>query len=200
MLTLKLLSCRAVSSWTFSNVIAGSDSVSTVMTTTMFNLLAHPYAMETLYKELGAANLSRPYPKHSEVRDLPYLEACIQESVRFHPPFALPLERIVPKGGVTVLGHYLPAGTVVGGNPYVVNRHKPTFGADADNWRPERWLEIDDTHKKRWEQSMLTVSPSFLHFCPLPKARVSFAVAESIPSSLALAGVSVSGNMLESSK
>ena len=74
-----------------------------------------------------------------------------------HPPFALPFERVVPEGGVTVLGHFLPAGTVVGGSPYIVNRHEPTFGQDAEFWRPERWLVDETAARKRMEQSNLTV-------------------------------------------
>ena len=108
--------------------------------------------------ELNAADLSRPYPKWNEVRDLPYLDACVQEAVRIHPPFALPFERIVPAGGITVLGYYLPEGTLVGGNPYVVNRHEPTFETNAEDWSPERWLCGDEGHKKRLENSILTVS------------------------------------------
>lgn len=127
------------------------------MRTTVFNLLCSPYSLDKLYNELIAANASRPFPRYSEVRNLPYLDACVQEGIRMHPPFALPFERVVPKGGVTVLGHFIPEGTAIGGSPYVVNRHKGTFGDDAEFWRPERWLEKDDAHKKKLESSMLTV-------------------------------------------
>ncbi|RMD44084.1 hypothetical protein DV735_g970, partial [Chaetothyriales sp. CBS 134920] len=146
----------APTAWTFSNVIAGSDSVGTIMRTIVFNLLSYPHTLEKLYEELRAANLSRPFPRYSQVRDLPYLDACVQEGSRMHPPFALPFERVVPEGGITILGHYLPAGTVVGGSPYVVNRHQGTFGQDAEFWRPERWLEGDAAHKKKLEQGILT--------------------------------------------
>ena len=134
----------------------------------MFNLLVYPHTLERLYNELSGANLSRPFPTYSEVRNLPYLDACVQEGVRMHPPFALPFERVVPKGGVTILGTYLPAGTAVGGSPYVVNRHKETFGDDAEFWRPERWLGKDDMHKKKLEQGILTVDlPFTIHFLAL---------------------------------
>ncbi|KAL3255192.1 hypothetical protein ABHI18_008399 [Aspergillus niger] len=143
--------------WTFSNVIAGSDSVGTVMKTAICEFaLSTNQSLERLQRELDGANLTRPYPQWSEVRDLPYLDACIQEAARLHPPFALPLERIVPRGGVTVLGHYLPEGTLVGGNPYVVNRHEATFGPDVEAWKPERWLNAEDDHKRLLEQSLLT--------------------------------------------
>jgi cytochrome P450 len=140
------------------------------MRTTMFNLLIYPYSLQKLYEELRTSNVSHPFPKYSEVRNLPYLNACVQEGIRMHPPFALPFERVVPKGGVTVLGHFLPEGTVVGGSPYVVNRHKGTFGDDAEFWRPERWLERGEERRKKLEASMLTVgspvtiqSPSLLY-------------------------------------
>jgi cytochrome P450 len=132
------------------------------MRTLVFNLLVYPHTLKKLHEELEAANLSRPFPRYSEVRDLPYLDACVQEASRIHPPFALPFERVVPKGGLTVLGHYLPEGTVIGGSPYVVNRDQNTFGEDAEFWRPERWLEGDISHKRKLEGSMLTVCLFFL--------------------------------------
>jgi cytochrome P450 len=144
--------------------MAGSDSVGSLMRTTMFNLLIYPYSLQKLYEELRASKVSSSFPQYSQVRNLPYLNACILEGIRMHPPFALPLERVVPKGGATVLGHFLPEGTVIGGNPYVVNRHKDTFGDDAEIWRPERWLECGEEQRKRLEASLLTVNFSVAHF------------------------------------
>ncbi|EOA91103.1 uncharacterized protein SETTUDRAFT_158566 [Exserohilum turcica Et28A] len=142
--------------WTFSNVIAGSDSVASLMITTLFHLMSYPQTMKKLYHELLTAGLSRPLPKWSEVRTLPYLDACVLEGVRIHPPFCLPFERVVPKGGITIRDHFLPEGTIVGGSPYVVNRNKEWFGEDAEFWRPERWTENDEAHKKKLEQGILT--------------------------------------------
>ena len=126
------------------------------MRTVMFHLLANPHTLSRLYDELRSGNLSRPFPKFVEVNALPYLDACVWEGIRMHPPFALALERIVPEDGITIQGHYLPAGTNVGGSPYVVNRHKETFGQDAELWRPQRWLEKDMQHKNKLERSVLT--------------------------------------------
>ncbi|KID99278.1 Cytochrome P450, partial [Metarhizium majus ARSEF 297] len=146
----------AVTSWTFSNVIAGSDSVGTVMQTVMYNLLKSPHTLKKLVRELEEAGVSRPYPKWNQVSTLPYLDACVLEALRVHPPFALPFERVVPEGGITMLGHFLPAGTIVGASPYVTNRCKKMYGEDAEFWRPERWLEGDAEHKKKMENVMLT--------------------------------------------
>lgn len=132
------------------------------MTTMMFHLLQNPNSMQKLHTELRSANLTRPHARWSEIQSLPYLDACMWEAIRLHPAFALPLERVVPEGGITIGDYYLPAGTWVGGSPYVVNRHKKTFGADAEFWRPERWLEGDEKYKNRLQQSTLTVSTLFL--------------------------------------
>jgi cytochrome P450 len=69
--------------------------------------------------------------------------ACIKEALRLHPAVAMPLERIVPPTGAQLgdSSHFLPGGTIVGMNPYVVNRDKGIFGLDAEVFRPERWLE-----------------------------------------------------------
>ncbi|KAL9110644.1 MAG: hypothetical protein Q9227_004821 [Pyrenula ochraceoflavens] len=150
-----------VSNWTFTNVIAGSDSVGALMTTMMFHLLQDPNSMEKLHTELRSANLTRQHAKLSEIQSMPYLDACMWEAIRLHPAFALPLERVVPEEGITIGQFYLPAGTWVGGNPYVVNRHKKTFGADAEFWRPERWMEGDEKYKNRLQQSTLTFGAGF---------------------------------------
>ncbi|KAI0892756.1 putative benzoate 4-monooxygenase cytochrome P450 [Annulohypoxylon nitens] len=146
----------APQAWVFTNVVAGSDSVGTVMRTTLYHLLLNRETLDKLYGELKTANLSKPYPKWGEIRNLQYLDACVQEALRIHPSFALPFERTVPAGGLTVLGKYIPAGTIIGSNPYVNNRHKPTFGQDAESWRPERWIEGGSEHKMELEQSMIT--------------------------------------------
>ncbi|OBU01841.1 hypothetical protein VE01_00371 [Pseudogymnoascus verrucosus] len=150
----------ASKTWTFSNVIAGSDSTTVVMRTAVYHLLANKDSLAKLVREFcevdAKSGLTRPFPKWNEVKNLPYLDACVNEAVRLHPPFALPLERVAPRGGVTISGHHFPEGTCIGMNPYVVNRHRPTFGEDVDAWRPERWLVDDPALRKKLEGSVMT--------------------------------------------
>jgi cytochrome P450 len=152
---------RCATAWTFSNVFAGSDSTAAILRAVWYNLLAHPRTLERLHNELReiekTRGLKRPIPEWDQVSDLPYLDACINEAVRLHPPFCLPFERVVPQGGIMLGTYYLPEGTVVGMSPYVTNRHRPTFGEDADEWNPNRWLCKDEQQRKKLEQSVLTV-------------------------------------------
>jgi len=128
------------------------------MRAVMWNVLAHEETHKKLLAEIRSANLSRPYPTWKEIIELPYLDACINEAIRIHPSFCLPLERIVPAGGITISGHFLEEGTVVGMNPYVVNRDRETYGEDADDWRPERWMGISEEQWRKMDGNILTVS------------------------------------------
>ncbi|KAB8258857.1 cytochrome P450 [Aspergillus pseudonomiae] len=149
----------AVTAWSFSNVIAGSDTTAVAMKTLWHNLLLHPVTMHRLRKELVQAQqqskLSSPFPAWSEISGLPYLNACVNEALRIHPPFCLPFERVVPAEGMTIGDHFFPGGTVIGMNPWVINRHQPTFGEDADAWRPERWLE-NPVRTRQMENALLS--------------------------------------------
>jgi cytochrome P450 len=62
---------------------------------------------------------------------------------------------------MSVAGHFFPEATVIGINPWVINRHKPTFGEDADAWRPERWL-CDRESRRKMDQTNLTVRLTML--------------------------------------
>lgn len=47
----------------------------------------------------------------------------------------------MPPGGRVVAGTYFPGGTTVGMSALPVHRDRGTFGADADRFVPERWIE-----------------------------------------------------------
>ncbi|KAG7151097.1 Cytochrome monooxygenase vrtE like protein [Verticillium longisporum] len=73
------------------------------------------------------------------------LKDLLRETLRYHPAVSMGLERIVPEGGLVLPdGTIVPAGTFVGMNPYIVGRNKGMFGADADEFRPDRWLQGDN--------------------------------------------------------
>ncbi|KMU88386.1 pisatin demethylase [Coccidioides immitis H538.4] len=76
--------------------------------------------------------------------NMPYLQACMWEALRCHPAVGMNLGRVVPPQGVKIDGQYLPGGTVVGANAWVIHQDKDTFGEDAHKFRPERWIEEPD--------------------------------------------------------
>ncbi|KAH0842829.1 hypothetical protein FOPE_08363 [Fonsecaea pedrosoi] len=112
--------------------------------------------MAKLMAELDSTNLS-PLPQWRETSNLPYLGAVIKEALRLHTPVGFILERIVPKGGATLCGHFFPEGTIVGCNPAVIHRDKRVYGRrySVDSYRPERWLEADDEERGEMERCFM---------------------------------------------
>lgn len=144
--------------WTTSNITAGSDTTAIVMRSILYNLFKHPQSLSRLLEEIKTAmkenRISNPIT-WKEARDLPFLDACIKEGGRIHPPFGLPLERVVPAEGATICGKRLEGGTAIGIHPWAAHRDKATFGEDADIWRPERWL-CDEAQRRTMEAGLLT--------------------------------------------
>lgn len=143
-----------------SNITAGSDTTAILMRAVFYYLFTNRESMQALMSELDTAQLAGELSaivSWKEAQALPYLDACIKEASRLHPPFGLPLERVVPEGGTTICGQYLPSGTVVGMNAWVVHRDKDVFGHDSNSWRPERWF-CDASTRRQMENSLLTVS------------------------------------------
>ena len=154
---------RFVSTWTFANILGGADSTASMLRSVVCFLVEHPDALETVRNELqdkqrNARGLTMPTPQWQELQNLPFLDACIKESLRLDAPFAMPLERVVPAEGATICGQFYPGGTVVGMSPYIANRYRPTWGEDADLWRPRRWLDGEPSHIRKLEASLLSVS------------------------------------------
>ncbi|KAL2819830.1 cytochrome P450 [Aspergillus granulosus] len=69
---------------------------------------------------------------------LPYLNAVCNEVLRFIPP--VPLIRRVATIPTTILGHAIPPGTQILLCPYAINRSPELWGADASEFKPERWI------------------------------------------------------------
>ncbi|KAF5573632.1 cytochrome P450 monooxygenase oxidoreductase, partial [Fusarium pseudocircinatum] len=122
-----------------TNIGAGSDTTSISLCAIMQNLAESPALrreVDARYEDLGEPD----FIPFNETQSMKYLQACIKEALRLHPATGLPLERVVPRGGVALSGTYFPAGTIVGVNTWVMHRNQDVFGVDADTFMPERWL------------------------------------------------------------
>ena len=133
----------AVVSMATSNIFAGSDTTAISLRAVLYYLLKNPQCKQKLIDEIDSqraeGRLSDPVGL-SEADKMPYLQAVMYEALRLHPAVGMSLPRVVPQGGATIAGHYLPAGTVVGANPWVIHRDKEVYGEDVEAFRPERWM------------------------------------------------------------
>ncbi|KAE8393372.1 hypothetical protein ETB97_003618 [Aspergillus alliaceus] len=145
-----------VQMYLYSNIAAGSDTTASTMAGAVYYILKNRSVYNRLREELRGAGLSTP-AQWKEIRSLTYLDAVMREAMRIHPGIGLLIERVVPKGGFMLPdGRFVPEGTIVGMNPWVINRNESVFGAEPDSFKPERWLpvegETDEAYQARFSK------------------------------------------------
>lgn len=158
-----------VFSYTVANMNAGSDTTAISLRAILYYTLKNPLVKAKLQQEINTAyqanRISLPVSWKQSQEQLPYLDAVIKEALRLHPAIGLILERIVPAEGLQLPdgGPFLPAGTIVGANPWVIHRHS-VFGEDVDSFIPERWLQADHETESQFQarkQQMLRANLTF---------------------------------------
>jgi len=128
-----------------TQLIAGSDTTSNTSCALLYHCLMHPEVVKKLQAELDEALPTDDVPMFAQVRDLKYLNMVIQETLRIHSTSATGLPRVVPPGpGVDVAGHHFPQGVVLSVPAYTIHHSKEIWGADADEFRPERWEKVTE--------------------------------------------------------
>ena len=136
-------------------ILAGSDSTTTILRCLLFLLTATPAAYVKLRNEIDAAiaqgNLSYPVATYAETQRLPYLSACISEGIRMYPPLFGLKGKLAPKGGDTINGIFIPEGTEVAVCDIALCRKKEIFGEDSHVFRPDRWIEANAQTKQKYQ-------------------------------------------------
>ena len=138
-------------------VIAGSETTATALSCIVYYLCHTPRAQERVKQEIRNGFVKYQDINATTTSNLEYLNAVILEGLRIYPPLPFALPRIVPDGGDTVDGHWLPAkvrhvmtsykrATNLSGSQTVVSTNPCAACFDPKNFeepfqfKPERWL------------------------------------------------------------
>ncbi|KAG7391231.1 hypothetical protein PHYPSEUDO_005592 [Phytophthora pseudosyringae] len=160
-------------------IFAGRDSTSLTMTWFIIEMNRHPEALAKVREELAdkLPRLGRDdgaqTPSMEDIDAFVYLEAAIRECIRLHP-VAPAMQRIAAQDTTLYDGTFIKAGTRIILPHYAMGRLEAVWGADAEAYMPERWID-QDTGK------LVHVSPyKFTAFLAGPRMclGVRFALAE----------------------
>ncbi|KLU88227.1 hypothetical protein MAPG_07214 [Magnaporthiopsis poae ATCC 64411] len=128
----------------FILITAGSETTSTALSV-LFYLLSR--RSNRTIRDAVAAEVRAAFSREADINlsvvgpnALPLLHACIEETLRFHPPAAEIPPRVSP--GAVVDGKYIPKGTIVRVYASASFRNPDSF-VDPLTFRPERFLPAD---------------------------------------------------------
>ncbi|RUS72065.1 hypothetical protein EGW08_020180 [Elysia chlorotica] len=121
-------------------ILAGYDTVSSVLAFTLFLLALHPEHQRRVQEELdskfGDTDLEDWVPDYEGVQSLPYLDQCINEAMRLFPPGIL-IDRICTEE-ITMHGVRFPKGMTVILPIYAIHMD-PDLWEDPQDFKPERF-------------------------------------------------------------
>jgi len=119
---------------------AGMDTSASTLEWVMSELVRHPHAMKRLQEEIDSTVGNHRKGNESDVACMKYLQCVVKETLRLYPavPLALPHASIEP---ATLGQFYLPKNTTVLLNLWAIGRDPNVWGADALEFKPERFME-----------------------------------------------------------
>ena len=117
--------------------LAGHETTASLLTSLFWYVSGNPGVAAYLDAELESVDSFGA----ESVRTLPYLMACVHETLRLSPPaWAVPREALQAD---EVLGYRVLKGASVMISPYVLHRH-PDYWERPEQFIPERFLEKSD--------------------------------------------------------
>lgn len=126
-------------------LIAGSDTSASAMICALYFLLCNPQYLAKCRDEIDAvvSNGITPWTGDEGHNTLPYMNACLDETLRLLPVVPTNGSRCIPigSGGKSIAGHFIPEDTEVFVPPYGLHRDPRYFSPETEQFRPERWFE-----------------------------------------------------------
>ncbi|XP_057455313.1 cytochrome P450 704C1-like [Lotus japonicus] len=130
-------------------VIAGKDTTAATLAWFMYMLCKYPSVQEKAAEEVREAINTKTISSCTEfvssvtdeaLEKMNYLHAAITETLRLHP--AVPVDAKICFSDDTLPdGFSVNKGDMVSYQPYAMGRMKFIWGDDAEEFRPERWLD-----------------------------------------------------------
>ncbi|KAI1351961.1 cytochrome P450 [Xylaria sp. FL0043] len=123
-------------------IVAGSGTVSVVLTFAFYHLAKDSSQQEKLYNEIKDVDVG----DRAQLQNCTHLTAFINEALRLYPPVPTGGNRVTPPGGVTINDMYIPGGVTIVAPKYSIHRLESSYKS-AEHFIPERWTTKPDLVK-----------------------------------------------------
>ncbi|KAL0069273.1 hypothetical protein AAF712_003638 [Marasmius tenuissimus] len=123
---------------------AGHETTASGLAWTLWLLANDPTSQDKLRAEVGPVLEQDIRPDYKTLKDLKWLDCVIMESLRVMPPVPVTVRKAAKTDYVE--GVLVPKGTLIWIPIRVVNTWKGIWGEDAEEFRPERWLNLPNDY------------------------------------------------------
>ncbi|KAH8651152.1 cytochrome P450 [Xylariales sp. PMI_506] len=148
------MTIRDIHAQVSTSIGAGAHTVSSGLQSFFYHMIRHPVALRRVRDEIRKAQAEGKcldtVISYADSQSLDYLQACIKESLRVFGAIGAWFPRVAPPGGVTIGDLTFPGGTILSVHPYTMHFDKNCWGADAEEFIPERWLSSDIASKEQY--------------------------------------------------
>ncbi|KAL8641184.1 MAG: hypothetical protein Q9228_001980 [Teloschistes exilis] len=143
-------------------LLAGRDTTASLLSNAWWSMSKDPQVWNRLQTEINGLEtpLGEKRPIFEELKDMKYLRAVLNESLRLHPVVPANSRQAI-KDTMLPLGGgkdgkspvFVARGTLIPYAVYATHRRKDLFGEDAEEFKPDRWLDEGDKKGLRvgWE-------------------------------------------------
>jgi len=118
---------------------AGAGTTAAAMMSFLLAMTLHPDKFETLQAELDNVVGADRMPTFEDIPSLPYVRACVKETLRWRPVTAGGVPHKSTRDDVYD-GFFIAKGTNVHGNQWAIHREAALY-PNPEHFTPERWLE-----------------------------------------------------------
>lgn len=119
---------------------AGIDTTDGYISQFFFCMLLHPHVQKRAQAELDEIVGSDVLPSFDDFEKLKYIRGILYELLRWNTVLPAGVPHMLIADDI-VDGYFIPKGTLVFGNSWTILRDKSVYGDDANDFKPERFLE-----------------------------------------------------------
>lgn len=139
---------------------AGHETTASGLAWTLYLLALNKEAQDKLREEVTPILAADSRPEYRTLKELQWLDCVVMESLRVLPPVPMTFRKT---GNADYLdGVYVPKNTILYIPIRVINTWQAIWGPDAEEFRPERWLNLPKSYHSQYSLMSFIVGP---HAC-----------------------------------
>ncbi|KAI1809735.1 putative N-alkane-inducible cytochrome P450 [Poronia punctata] len=136
-------------------LLAARDTTASLLSSVCYLLARNPAVWAKLSEEV--AELDGQIPGYDSLKNMRYLKSVLNETLRLYPPVPTNMrfarvDTTLPRGGGPdgTSPVFIPKDSRVFYSAWTIHRMPEIWGNDAEEFRPERWLDTENPLRPGW--------------------------------------------------